>query len=69
MIPYAKDRDALRTYVVANNVFLRSSKVAGVEYNILQVPYGSELITYSKDTEGRNQGKWCGRVCCLSIFA
>lgn len=51
-VPYAKDRDALRTYVVANNVFLRSSKVAGVEYNILsKVPYGSELITYSKDTE------------------
>ncbi len=51
-VPYAKDRDALRTYVVANNVFFRSSKVAGVEYNILsKVPYGSELITYSKDME------------------
>lgn len=51
-IPYAKDRDALRTYVVANNVFLRSSKVAGVEYNVLsRIPYGSELITYSKDNE------------------
>ena len=51
-VPYAKDRDALRTYVVANNVFLRSSKVAGVEFNILsKVPYGSELITYSKDME------------------
>lgn len=47
-MPYAKDRDALRTYVVANNVFLRSSQMAGVEYNIIQkVPYGSELITYS----------------------
>lgn len=51
-VPYAKDRDALRTYVVANNVFLRSSKIAGVEYNILStIPYGSELITYSKDGE------------------
>ena len=51
-IPYAKDRDALRSYVIANNVFLRSSKVAGVEYNILsKIPYGSELITYSKDME------------------
>ena len=50
--PYAKDRDALRTYVVANNVFLRSSKMAGVEYNVLtKVPYGSELITYTKDSE------------------
>lgn len=50
--PYAKDRDALRTYVVADNVFLRSSQLAGVEHNILQkVPYGSELITYSKGAE------------------
>ncbi|MCS2952466.1 MAG: YccF domain-containing protein [Bacteroides thetaiotaomicron] len=47
--PYAKDRDALRTYVVANNVFLRSSRMAGVEYNILgKVPYGTEVITYNK---------------------
>ena len=51
-VPYAKDRDALRTYVVATNVFLRSSEMAGVEYNILdKIPYGSELITYSKGTE------------------
>lgn len=49
-VPYAKDRDALRTYVVANNLFLRSSKIAGIEYNILaKIPYGTELITYSKD--------------------
>lgn len=47
-VSYAKDRDALRTYVVATNVFLRSSQVAGVEYNVLnKLPYGSELITYS----------------------
>lgn len=46
-VPYAKDRDALRTYVIANNLFLRSSQVAGVEYNVLnKVPYGAELITY-----------------------
>lgn len=46
-VPYAKDRNALRMYVVPNNVFLRSSQVAGVEYNVLnKVPYGSELITY-----------------------
>ena len=51
-IPYAKDRDALRTYVIANNIFLRSTKVAGVEYNLLsKVPYGAELITYTKDSE------------------
>lgn len=47
--PYAKDRDAPRTYVVANNVFLRSTQMAGVEYNIVgKIPYGSEVITYSK---------------------
>lgn len=51
-VPYAKDKNALRTYVIANNLFLRSSKVAGVEYNILsKISYGSELITYSKDTD------------------
>lgn len=51
-VPYAKDRDALRTYVLATNVFLRSSQMAGVEYNILdKIPYGSELITYEKGTE------------------
>lgn len=47
-VPYAKGRDALRTYVVATNVFLRSSQVAGVEYNVVnKLPYGSELITYN----------------------
>ena len=51
-VPYAKDRDALRTYVLADNVFLRSSPMAGVEYNILEkIPYGSELITYNKNAE------------------
>lgn len=48
-VPYATDRDAPRTYVIANNVFLRSSRMAGIEYNILgKIPYGSEVITYSK---------------------
>lgn len=51
-VPYAKDRDALRTYVVATNVFLRSSQVAGVEYNVInKLPYGSELITYNISSE------------------
>lgn len=51
-VPYAKDRDALRTYVVADNLFFRSSKVAGVEYNVLsQLHYGAELITYAQDME------------------
>lgn len=50
--PYVKDRDAPRTYVVANNVFLRSSRMSGVEYNILaKIPYGTEVITYTKFDE------------------
>lgn len=49
-LPYSIDRDAPRTYVLANNLFIRSSKVAGVEHNIMdKIPYGSELITYSDD--------------------
>lgn len=48
-VPYTKDRDAPRTYVLANNVFLRSSRMAGVEYNVLgKIPYGTEVITYNK---------------------
>lgn len=51
-VPYAKDRDAPRTYVVANSVFFRSSQLGGVEYNILgRAAYGSEVITYSKHGE------------------
>lgn len=51
-VPYVKDRDAPRTYVVANNVFLRSSRMSGVEYNILaKIPYGTEVITYNKFDE------------------
>lgn len=47
--PYVKDRDAPRTYVVANSVFLRSSQLGGIEYNIVdRVSYGSEVITYGK---------------------
>lgn len=51
-MPYAKDRDALRTYVGATSVFLRSSQIAGVDNNILgRATYGSEVITYDKGTE------------------
>jgi len=51
--PYARDRDAPRTYIFADSVFLRSSKQSGVEYNILdRVFYGSEIITYD------NTGEW-----------
>lgn len=51
-VPYAKDRDAERTYVYATNLFLRSEKLAGVEYNVTgKLPYGTELITYTRDAE------------------
>lgn len=51
-IPYAKNRDAMRTYVLATNLFLRSEKLAGVEYNVIgKLPYGTELITYTKDSQ------------------
>ncbi len=54
-VPYATDRDAPRTYVMATNVFLRASEMAGVEYNILdKIPYGQEIITYEKRTEWSN---------------
>lgn len=47
---YKIDKEAPRTYVFANSLFIRSSAVADVEYNrIGTVPYGSELVTYSKE--------------------
>jgi hypothetical protein len=46
-IPAKIDREAPRYYTFADNVFLRSSKEAGVDYNkITTLSYGSELITY-----------------------
>jgi hypothetical protein len=50
--PYVTDRDAPRYYTFAVNTFLRSSQMAGVDYNILgKAPYGSELIVYNNDAE------------------
>lgn len=47
---YMKDKDASLTYVIANSLILRSSKMADAQKNqIGTVPYGSELITYSKE--------------------
>lgn len=47
---YKRDNDAPRTYVFADNLFMRSTAVADVEYNRLgTIPYGSELITYSEE--------------------
>lgn len=47
---YKKEKDAPRYYVYADNLFLRSSAVADVEYNRkTTLPYGSELITFSNE--------------------
>ena len=49
--PYAIDRDAPRYYTFTN-LNLRSSKIADVKHNLLELlPYGTELITYSIDTD------------------
>lgn len=50
-LPEKIDREAPRTYPIVN-VFLRSSKMAGGDFNKLAtVPYGAELITYDEDGE------------------
>ncbi|MCL1938385.1 MAG: hypothetical protein FWF52_08340 [Candidatus Azobacteroides sp.] len=57
-LPYITDRDAPRYYTFATNVFLRSSPVSGVDYNIVgKVPYGSELIVYDYGSEW-SEVKW-----------
>lgn len=49
--PYAIDRDAPRYYTFTN-LNLRSSKIADVKHNLLELlPYGTELITYSIDAD------------------
>lgn len=50
-LPEKIDREAPRTYPIVN-INLRSSKMAGSDYNKLtSVPYGGELITYEQDGE------------------
>lgn len=49
--PYATDRDAPR-YFTFTNLNLRSSKIADVKHNLLELlPYGTELIVYSIDAD------------------
>jgi hypothetical protein len=51
-VPWKTDRDAPRYYAYATNTFLRSSQMAGVEYNVLaKVPYGGELLVYNNSSE------------------
>lgn len=50
-IPEKIDRESPRTYPIVN-VQLRSSKMAGGDFNkLITVPFGGELITYEKDGE------------------
>jgi hypothetical protein len=51
-VPWKTDQDAPRYYAYATNTFLRSSQMAGVEYNVLaKVPYGGELLVYNNNSE------------------
>lgn len=53
-VPYTIDKNAPRYYTFTN-LNLRASTIGDVEYNrIATLPYGSELITYSIDTEWAN---------------
>lgn len=51
-LPKKIDREAPRFYTFSHLTNMRSSQMAGVDYNkIASLPYGSELITYSHDGE------------------
>lgn len=51
-LPEKIDREAPRYYSMANVIVLRSSRSAGADFNkVASLPYGTELITYEKDSE------------------
>lgn len=51
-LPKKIDREAPRYYTFSHLTNMRSSQIAGVDYNkIATLPYGSQLITYSYGTE------------------
>ena len=50
--PYLEDKNAKRYYTFVDNLIMRSSQMAGVDYNIVQkLKYGAELLIYTKDME------------------
>jgi len=52
LAPYLKDKNAPRKYCFIESLVVRSSKVSGVEYNVLgSCSYGQELIVYEDDGE------------------
>jgi len=51
-LPYMKDKNAMRKYVVANNYNLRSTMSSASRANIIdEIPYGTEIIVYSMDED------------------
>lgn len=51
-LPKKIDKEAPRFYTFSHLTNMRSSQMAGVDYNkIASLPYGSELITYSHGSE------------------
>ncbi len=51
-LPQKIDREAPRFYTMADKVVLRSSRSSGADFNKLaSLPFGTELITYERDTE------------------
>lgn len=50
--PYLRDKNAMRRYVVANNLNLRSTLSVATKSNIIaEIPYGTEVIVYSMDKD------------------
>lgn len=51
-LPEKMDAEAPRSYTFVSSLVMRSSKMSGADYNKLaSLPYGTELITYKKDSE------------------
>jgi len=51
-LPEKIDAESPRYYTYAFSLVMRSTKVTGTDYNKLcSLPYGTELITYNKDSE------------------
>jgi hypothetical protein len=48
--PYLEDKNAKRYYTYVNDLIMRSSQMAGVDFNFVQkLSYGTELLVYSEN--------------------
>ena len=58
--PYLEDKNATRYYSLADNLAMRSTPIAGVDYNSVQaLNYGSEILVYNKENNwayGKSKG-------------